>query len=265
MQHLPPEALALCALGETDPGETAHLESCAECRAEVTALQRVVTAGRAPDVAEELPRPPSSVWDGIHARLGLSDSVRSDPFDAPERPAAAVAAAPAGAPAPAPAPQESPAPSAASLEAARQRRQRRRLPQILGAAAAAVVLAAAGTWGITRVLSDRSEVIAAVDLSPLASYSETGRAEVDERADGERELVVTATGSGAQGYREVWLIAPDVERMVSLGTMEGTEARFAIPANLNLDEYPIVDISDEPFDGNPLHSGDSILRGVLDL
>ncbi|MDM7989541.1 anti-sigma factor [Arthrobacter sp. zg-Y877] len=253
MQHLPPEALALCALGEAGPEDTAHLDSCTECTAEVTALQRVVTAGRAPAAPEALPRPPSQVWAGIHDRLGLSDAARTDPFEAaPWNPAPPV---------------EAPTTSGASpvpLDSVRKRRERRRLPQILGAAAAAVVLAAAGTWGISRIVADRTETIAAVDLDPLPAYSESGRAEVDQRSDGGRELVVTATGSGAQGFREVWLIAPDVERMVSLGTMEGTEGRFTIPANLDLDEYPIVDISDEPFDGNPTHSGDSILRGVLD-
>ena len=280
MQHLPSEVLALCALGEAGPEDTAHLDSCAECAAEVTALRRVVTAGRTPAVVEGLPRPPSSVWDSIHARLGLSDAVRADPFDAapsdgtvpgpsafdegafggdaPEKTAAGPSSAAS--------PHSSPAgPAPIPLEAARKRRARRRLPQVLGAAAAAVVLAAAGTWGISRILADRSEVIAAVDLAPLPAYSETGRAEVDQRSDGGRELVVTASGSEAQGFREVWLIAPDVQRMVSLGTMEGTEGRFTIPANLDLDEYPIVDISDEPFDGNPTHSGDSILRGVLEL
>ncbi|UWX96027.1 anti-sigma factor [Arthrobacter zhaoxinii] len=266
MQHLPPEELALCALGEAGSDETAHLAGCAECSAEVTALQRVVTAGRSPAAAEALPRPPSSVWDGIHARLGLSDAVRSDPFDEAPSDISGAGTAPTAAEARATAPETSRTGSSpVPLEAARKRRERRRLPQILGAAAAAVVLAAAGTWGVARILSDRTEVIAAVDLAPLPEYSETGRAEVDERADGGRELVVTASGSDAQGFREVWLIAPDVERMVSLGTMEGTEGRFTIPANLDLDEYPIVDISDEPFDGNPTHSGDSILRGVLDL
>ncbi|MCC9204474.1 anti-sigma factor [Arthrobacter sp. zg-Y769] len=258
MQHLPPETLALCALGEAEPGDTAHLADCAECAAEVTALRRVVTAGRNAGESEGLPRPPSSVWDSIHARLGLSDAVRADPFDAVDTPPAAVDA-------PSPAQRVSPAGSSpVPLEDARKRRARRRLPQVLGAAAAAVVLAAAGVWGISRILADRSEVIAAVELAPLPAYSDTGRAEVDQRSDGGRELVVTASGSGARGFREVWLIAPDVQRMVSLGTMEGTEGRFTIPANLDLDEYPIVDISDEPFDGNPTHSGDSILRGVLD-
>lgn len=283
MQHLPSETLALNALGEASPEESAHLEQCAECSAEVAAMQRVVSAGRSPS-GPELPPPPASVWEGIHSTLGLSDAVRSDPFESgPGRYDAVArdraigdgvygpgndAAPPAetegqdgsgpGSDAPAP-----PVP----LDTLRDRRNRRRarLPQILGAAAAAVVLAAAGTWGVSRILADRSEVVAAVDLSPLPSYQDTGRAEVDQRPDGARELVVTASGSDAQGFREVWLIAPDITRMVSLGTMEGTEGRFTIPANLDLDEYPIVDISDEPFDGDPTHSGDSILRGVLEL
>ncbi|MCC3278995.1 anti-sigma factor [Arthrobacter sp. zg-Y40] len=259
MQHLSSEALALNALGEGTAEETAHLQQCTQCTAEVEALGRVVTAGRAP-AAGALPHPQASVWEGIHSSLGLGDAVRRDPFDTPPASDAAESGPAREQSAPAAEPQASPV----SLDAARSRRNRRRLPQILAAAAAAVVLAAAGTWGISRILADRTEVIAAVDLAPLPAYQDTGRAEVDQRADGGRELVVTASGADAQGFREVWLIAPDIERMVSLGTMEGTEGRFTIPANLDLNEYPIVDISDEPFDGNPTHSGDSILRGVLE-
>ena len=272
MQHLSSEALALNALGEATPEEAAHLQQCAQCSAEMEALRRVVTAGRAPAAPEGLSRPPSSVWQGIHAQLGLGEAVREDPYNAPPAflPTNPVPAVDGTAPEPKAtephAVRSEPHAGPASLEAARGRRAaRRRLPQILAAAAAAVVLAAAGTWGISRILADRTQVIAAVDLAPLPAYQDTGRAEVDMRADGARELVVTASGSDAQGFREVWLIAPDIERMVSLGTMEGTEGRFTIPANLDLNDYPIVDISDEPFDGNPTHSGDSILRGVLEL
>ena len=264
MQHLSSEELALNALGEATPEETAHMQQCTQCAAELEALRRVVTAGRAPAAAAELPHPPSSVWEGIHSRLGLGDAVRDDPFNAPSRPASSGAGPEVSGTGPSAARTEPPT-DPVPLEAARQRRAaRRRLPQVLAAAAAAVVLAAAGTWGVSRILADRTQVIAAVDLAPLPAYQDTGRAEVDRRADGGRELVVTATGSDAQGFREVWLIAPDIQRMVSLGTMEGTEGRFTIPANLDLNEYPIVDISDEPFDGNPTHSGDSILRGVLE-
>jgi hypothetical protein len=47
--------------------------------------------------------------------------------------------------------------------------------------------------------------------------------------------------------------------------LSGTESRFVIPTGLDLAEYPIVDVSREPFDGDPAHSSDSIARGTLDL
>jgi len=65
------------------------------------------------------------------------------------------------------------------------------------------------------------------------------------------------------GFREVWLIDRNVERLVSLGTMTGDRAEFTIPEGLDLDEYVIVDVSREHFDGDPTHSGDSIVRGQL--
>lgn len=35
------------------------------------------------------------------------------------------------------------------------------------------------------------------------------------------------------------------------------------PQGLDLAEYAIVDVSNEPYDGNPGHSSDSIARGEL--
>ena len=56
---------------------------------------------------------------------------------------------------------------------------------------------------------------------------------------------------------------PDVTQLVSLGVLEGDSGTFAIPAGLELDELPVVDVSLEPFDGDPAHSGDSVVRGTL--
>ena len=36
-----------------------------------------------------------------------------------------------------------------------------------------------------------------------------------------------------------------------------------VPAGVNLTDYPVVDVSLEPLDGNPAHSGTSVLRGTL--
>ena len=45
--------------------------------------------------------------------------------------------------------------------------------------------------------------------------------------------------------------------------MTSESGTFALPAGLDLSEYPIVDVSDEPVDGNPAHSSVSIVRGTL--
>jgi Anti-sigma-K factor rskA len=61
----------------------------------------------------------------------------------------------------------------------------------------------------------------------------------------------------------VWLIDDAVEGMVSLGAVRPDEARVTVPDGLDLAAYPIVDVSREPLDGDPLHSGDSLWRGRL--
>jgi hypothetical protein len=45
---------------------------------------------------------------------------------------------------------------------------------------------------------------------------------------------------------------------VSAGTEE-----LQLPADIDIGQYPIVDVSVEPMDGNPAHSGVSIARGQL--
>ncbi|MBD8045323.1 anti-sigma factor [Arthrobacter sp. Sa2BUA2] len=235
--HLHDDALALLALGEAPTAEEAsHLEGCTRCQAEVNSYARVVRAGRSRETVDGSV-PPPEVWEHIHGTLNLGAEVRRDPLadSQPEPPV--------------------------SLDSKR----RRRAAGWLAAAAAGALIAGAATWGIVRSQVPQPEVLASTALEPLPSYSDEGTATVDQLPDGERELIVTASSSQAEGYREVWLISPDITSMVSLGTMEGREARFRIPAGLDLSAFPIVDISDEPLDGNPEHSGKSILRGQLEL
>jgi hypothetical protein len=63
--------------------------------------------------------------------------------------------------------------------------------------------------------------------------------------------------------REVWLIRSDASGLVSLGLLDGPSGRFTVPSGIDLADYPIVDVSAEPVDGEPAHSGDSIVRGEL--
>ena len=63
----------------------------------------------------------------------------------------------------------------------------------------------------------------------------------------------------------MWLLAPDAKKMVSPGNLLGNRTTCTLPAGLHVADYPLVDISIESYDGNPLHSGNSIVRGQLDV
>jgi hypothetical protein len=93
-------------------------------------------------------------------------------------------------------------------------------------------------------------------------------------ADGERKVRVHATGLPApvDGGYEVWLLDstslhdPKGLRMKSLGNLgQAANEDFTVPANTDLRRYDVVDISDEPDDGNSAHSGASLLRGTLPI
>jgi hypothetical protein len=62
----------------------------------------------------------------------------------------------------------------------------------------------------------------------------------------------------------VWLINPSVTELVSLGPLRA-DGDYDVPPGVDAAEFPIVDISDEPVDGDPSHSGDSVLRGQLPI
>ena len=135
-----------------------------------------------------------------------------------------------------------------------------------GAAAALLVAAVVGT---VLVFSGGSggTVVARADLSSDglagAPVGLRGAAEVFESGGGEAIRVDVGDLRPASGeYLELWLIKPDVSGMVSLGTVRADGA-YELPRGLRLADYPIVDVSTEPYDGDPSHSGLSLLRGVL--
>ena len=145
------------------------------------------------------------------------------------------------------------------------RRRRPWLPIAAAACAAGIVggIAAGAWWQSTRAPAPEP-VIAEAQLDALPGWTASGSASVEEAADGRRDVVVdlSANDSG-DGLREVWLLTADASGLVSLGLLDGPTGRFSIPAGVDLAEYPVVDVSAEPADGNPAHSGDSIVRGTL--
>jgi anti-sigma-K factor RskA len=131
----------------------------------------------------------------------------------------------------------------------------------LAAAAAAVVITTGVVVAVNRTAAPVT--LASAQLEPLDRYTAAGSATVTESSDGSRTIEVELNKAEARGYQEVWLIAPDLSRLVSLGIMNSSSGRFDVPAGLDLSSYPIVDVSDEPLDGNPAHSTVSIVRGTL--
>ncbi|MFC4553847.1 anti-sigma factor [Georgenia faecalis] len=295
MPHIDDETLALRALGEhVTPDVAEHLATCDECRTELTALERVTHAGRYAD--RDLVAPPAAVWDRIADELGLEGLVDDGGVvvggavvdggavvgatavvddgavvDGGAAPVAGPAAAPVAGRAAAPdagraAASRADAPSSAGGASVTplpqvESRWRRR---VVWVAAASFIAGVGGTALVQGVLDRPAEapVVASAELDPLPGWEGAGTATVHE-VDGRQVLTVELGQSDEAGYREVWLLDPEVQRLISLGILRGDEGEFELPPGLDLGEFPIVDISDEPYDGDPSHSGESIARGQL--
>ena len=120
-----------------------------------------------------------------------------------------------------------------------------------------------GAWAFTQ-RAPQTEVAEAT-LAAFPDHPDAeGEAILEERSDGSLELRVALDADAAPDtFREVWLITADASALVSLGVLDGREQTFTIPADVDLRDYVLVDVSQEPADGNPDHSGDSIVRGEL--
>ncbi|MBB4693111.1 anti-sigma-K factor RskA [Actinoplanes abujensis] len=230
-----PDRLVLLALSEEieELSESDHLAQCEGCRREIEELRHVAELGSQAQDLRELPDPPAHVWHAIQA--GIADA---------------------------------PAPVAPVIDMAgrRERRQRPRwvLPTI--AAAAAAVLAVAGTVAVDRFTNRTPDgpVTARATLEPLKAAPPNAGGDVRVLDDGRmrvdvRNLPLTT------GFHEVWLLDPDQPgKMVAVGSLsDKPDAVLPVPPGTDLNRYRLVDISDEPHDGDATHSGRSLLRGTL--
>jgi anti-sigma-K factor RskA len=242
VRHLDPDRLVLLALDDApaDGGETSHLTGCTACRAELDALREVARLGAQTQDVRELPPPPERVWQRITAELA----------DAHGRAAA-------------------PGPVGAPFRSRRPRWRSSGWARPALAAAAAAVLAVAGTVAVTELVRRPAEpavtASARLDRLPTAPATVAGDARVLQSGDGEERLHLHVTGLPlSTGYYEVWLINPDSERMISVGTLgRAADALLTLPVTVDLNAYRVVDVSAEQYDGQPAHSGQSLLRGAL--
>ena len=240
VDHVDLDRLAALVLDPTDGSEDerAHVESCAECAAALAALADV----RRLAGAEALVPAPARVRERVMQEVR---STRPDP-----RPSTVAEPVPLR---------------------PRDERRRRGIPAWAAAVAAAVTLVAGLGIGRLTVAEpdtpggpDQGSVVAAADLTALDSDASRGVASA-VRHDDTITLRVRARELGDEGgFHEVWLINVDGKRMVALGVLApGDLGEFDVPRGLIDEGYRIVDISVEPDDGDPTHSGVSLARGEL--
>lgn len=261
--HVDDDVLSLLALGEQagSADERAHLAACERCTHELAQLRELVVVARAARADGPLVAPAPAVWERVAAELGLDPA----PVLVDEAPAV-TAVATGGTEAPVPrAAADVAGPGRADPAPVVQLRPRRTWAWVAGAAAAGLVVGGAGAWW-TATREPAATVVARASLEALPGWDAQGSAALETTADGARVLVVDVdeAGPGGDGYREVWLLRPDVSGLVSLGPLTGSSGRFVLPDDLDVDEFPVVDVSAEPLDGDPAHSGDSVVRGTLD-
>ncbi len=254
--HLPPDERARLLAAQH------HVLGCARCTAEVADLARAVDLGRLGDLGELAPAP-ERVWRSMAGELGLDAGL----------PTAAPTALSATSPRP----------------AVRSR--------LLLAAAAIVLLVAGVLIGVfTRGSGSQATsappttsvttVTATVSVTPPTSGpgpvsavatlkivpggpgtgSEHGSAHLTTAISGP-QLTVQASGLPAiAGNYEVWLFGP-TGHMVDMGALSpdgpSSTGTFAVPHGIDPAEYATIDISVQQPDGNPAHSGKSVLRGRL--
>lgn len=263
MSHCDPSTLALAALGErVDGADEEHLASCPTCSMDAAELVEVVTLAR--EAPALLPEVPERVWAGITTELDLDiDAESTDSRLSAPLASASDAATPAA--------SEATTTGHGNVVSLDQRRRRPAMWAIASAAAmAGAVIGGAVVWSAVDRGTDGSRTpdafVAQAVLAPLTdTVPAPGDASVVDSPDGEVVRVDARALPDSDGFYEVWLLDSAGLKMVALGALPaGSVGTFTLPPGLSIDEYPVVDISLESYDGDPTHSTNSLMRGVLE-
>ena len=245
--------LASYLLGELDEGDRRDFERILaedpSLAAEAEQLSRIVTRLDAVDAAAwELPEPPP---------------LRLDPQTLGE----------------AAAPSESP-PATSAAKARRESFLSRlfggsmRLQPALAAGLVALIFV--GGLGAGLLLAgdsgpgdDGGSTLAAqaIDLQPVGTLNSgaSGEAQLENTGEKIRIRVNGLQPNQAGDFYEAWLMDPK-NGLVSIGSFrvgDDGSAEIDVPVPVDPESFPIVDISLEPSDGAPAHSGKSVLRAEL--
>ena len=144
-------------------------------------------------------------------------------------------------------------------------RRQRRVVAIAGALALAACTAVAIPLSLNG--RDSARLLAAAPLSNAGltafdAVPEGSARLVESRGQTYLEISVRNVPERAGEHLELWMIDTSVQGMVSLGPYTGSH-RYAVPDGISAEAFPVVDLSLEPADGVPAHSGVSVVRGVL--
>ncbi len=257
MVHVTPEQLAGHALGQPDQlsaDELHHLDGCDACRSELLQLRETAEAARR-GVSHQPQMPSSSVWDRIAAEVA-ADTGSGSTRVAPPAPAADLPGRADRPPAPT---------SLTTIGPRRSRRSVSRPAIVLVAAALGLIVGVGGTI-VVNLLGSRTEVVSTTTLEALPGHSGRGTAELLRSGETTELRVRVDAAAPTQDYRELWLINTDGKRMYSLGVLpDSGTGSYPLPAQLDekLEGFTIVDVSIEPYDGDALHSRNSLVRGTL--
>jgi hypothetical protein len=240
--HLDAAEIALIAIGEqaASSQQAEHTGRCPACRTELESLMATAQIARS-TLDDMFVTPHPRVWEEIRRELAHS---RTGELES------------------APAQHEPPGEQGVSSGAG----TRRRILWGVGALAAAASIVAALVLGESLRPLGAGAPVARASLESLPAWpTATGTAVVTAAATGSRVVTIELDAPSVAGaVREVWLLTPDVDELLSLGLLDGSGGVFVIPEEVDLSRFSVVDVSLEPLDGDPGHSGDSIVRGALD-
>jgi hypothetical protein len=104
-------------------------------------------------------------------------------------------------------------------------------------------------------------------LAPVGDRDLTASGQADIKKDGQviRLKISGLKPSGDADFYEAWLMDPK-NGFIGLGTFrvgDDGSTTLDLPVPVGTERFPIVDISLQPADGKPEHSGVSVLRGTL--
>lgn len=224
-----------------------------------------IIAAIAPD-DRVLESPPAELWERLAGAASVAPASGPGAADVAAEPAEAHPPAPGAGPRLVALPPAGAPPSTAGTgphpgEGVPVRRSGRPLPRTVGwvLAAAAVVVVAGLAWLVAGDDAD-PPVVATAQLDALVEEVQPTSATLVRSGDGLEVRLDAPALDVDGGFAEVWLLGADGTELVSLGPVR-PDGSYRVPDGVGVAQYPLVDVSREAVDGDPGHSGDSVLRG----